>query len=254
MPILMVQPITTCSTGAPPPPPGTPVNSCGATTAVTVQIPFGIRTPCPLCSAGDAAALPFSKIALAINGAVGSFIDVSPVSDHVHILTACDVILPTALVFAPTGLPCPQLVTHADGTAVSPRSPAKGGEALIAYATGLGQTNPPLTTGQPSTTAAQTQTVFGVDFNYRPNALATRPLESTSEKPPAIALLYTGATPGFAGLYQINFIVPPPPVGLGSCADWTTMPPGINVVQTNLTVSVGSVYSFDGAGICVQPN
>ena len=26
-----------------------------------------------------------------------------------------------------------------------------------------------------------------------------------------------------------------------------------NVVQSNLTVSVGSVFSFDGAGICVQP-
>jgi hypothetical protein len=24
-------------------------------------------------------------------------------------------------------------------------------------------------------------------------------------------------------------------------------------VQSNLTVSVGSVFSFDGAGICVQP-
>jgi hypothetical protein len=102
--------------------------------------------------------------------------------------------------------------------------------------------------------AAQTQTPFGADFNYRPNALATRPPASTGEKPPPVALLYTGATPGFAGLYQINFIVPPPPSGLAPCADWTTMPPGINVVQTNLTVSIGSLYSFDSASICVQPN
>jgi len=248
MPILMVQPISTCSTGAPPP------SSCGATTAVTVQIPFGIRTLCPLCLTSDSAPFFFTMIAIAINGSTGPFLEVNPLSDQIHFLTSCDVILPTVGSYSPTGLPCPQLVTHADGTAVSPRNPAKGGEALIAYATGLGQTNPPLNSGQAATAADPVQTPFGVDFNYRPNALATRPPGAYRIGIPA-SLLYAGATPGFAGLYQINFVVPPPPPsGLAPCVDWTTSPPGINVVQTNLTVSVGSVYSFDGAGICVQPN
>jgi uncharacterized protein (TIGR03437 family) len=258
MPILMVQPISTCyAPGPPPPPPGAvPASSCGATTAVTVQIPFGIRTLCPLCAVADSSAPVFlSMIAVATNGATGQFFEVNPVSDQIRILTSCDVILPGAATsFSLTGLPCQQVVTHADGSTVSPRSPAKGGEVLTAYATGLGQTNPQMITGQPATASAPAQTAFGVDFNYRANALATRPAGANRIGVPAVELLYAGATPGFPGLYQINFVVPPPPAGLAPCVDWTTAPPGINVVQTNLTVSIGSVYSFDGAGICVQAN
>lgn len=250
MPILMVRQISTCSTGLPPPPPGGPrVDSCGSTIAVTVQIPFEILTLCPVCGRIQ----PPSRLAVGINGSVGPFVDVTPVSEQVHILTSCDVIVTVTTGFSLTGLPCPQLVTHADGTPVSPRSPAKGGEALVAYATGLGQTNPPLASGQPAMAAASAQTEFGVDVNYHANALATKPGARSPWLLPAAAVFYAGATPGFPGLYQINFIVPPPPDGLSPCADWTTMPPGTNVTQTNLTVSIGSVYSFDGVAICVQP-
>jgi uncharacterized protein (TIGR03437 family) len=56
--------------------------------------------------------------------------------------------------------------------------------------------------------------------------------------------LYSGLVPGYVGLYQINFIVPPPPAGTQSCS---------GTVQSNLTVSVGGLASFDGAGICVAP-
>jgi uncharacterized protein (TIGR03437 family) len=49
---------------------------------------------------------------------------------------------------------------------------------------------------------------------------------------------------GFAGLYQVNFIVP------------TTMPDLRLCVCTgflNLTVTVHTINSFGGAGICVLP-
>lgn len=54
--------------------------------------------------------------------------------------------------------------------------------------------------------------------------------------------MYSGLTPGFVGLYQINFILPSTPVGTQACS---------GAVQSNLTVSVGGTASFDGAGICV---
>ncbi len=63
-------------------------------------------------------------------------------------------------------------------------------------------------------------------------------------QPSAYSPSYAGLTPGFAGLYQVNFIVPPPPADIPAC---------IGTVQSNLTVSVGGQASFDGAGICVAP-
>jgi uncharacterized protein (TIGR03437 family) len=246
MPILMVQSVSTCTVQAVPPPGGglTSDSSCGGTIAVTVQIPFGIVTLSPLSTSG----IPYaSKVAVAINGMTGPSIDVLPVSDQVHFLTSCDLITPAPTAYVvPNGLSCPPLVKHGDGTTVSPRSPAKSGEELVAYAIGFGQTDPPMTTGQAATGSAIS--ALDVDFNYRPNAFATRPTV------PSSSVVYAGATPGYAGLYQINFIVPPPPAGLAPCVDWATSSPGTNVVQTNLTVSIGLLYSFDGAGFCVQPN
>lgn len=110
--------------------------------------------------------------------------------DHVHFLTYCDVIVASGnSTSAPAGgLSCTPVVTHADGRPVSAILPATAGEELIAYATGLGETNPALTTGQPASASNPTVTTFGIDFNCRANALATKPLTN------AIAPLFTGAS------------------------------------------------------------
>lgn len=240
LPILEVQPIVSCT--------ALPPGNCGSILAVTVQIPFDIVTFCPLCLR-PIALIP-AQIAISVNGVAGQFVDVTALADQVHFLTQCDVIMPgSSSLRSSAGLPCAPMVTHGDGKPVSATNPAKGGEELVAYATGLGQTNPGLIAGQPATAATPTQTVFALDFNYRPNALATKPATT----PLSIAPVFSGATPGFVGLYQVNFIVPPAPAGLASCVDTTTIVPYANVVQSNLTVSLGSIFSFDGVGICVQP-
>jgi uncharacterized protein (TIGR03437 family) len=244
MPVLAVSPTNAACTGS-------SNTACANLIAVTVQIPFD--APAIGVPVSDIAVVP-SSIAVAVNGVKSSYFGVQPAPNQVHILTACDVILGGSPSFAAIrGLPCAPLITHADGTQVSAIRPAKSGEELVAYATGLGQTNPPLTTGQPAAQSSPTVTAFNLDFNYRANALATAPgaVGSTVTAP-----LFTGATKGFTGLYQINFIVPPPPAGLSPCVDFAVpalISPG-SLVVSNLTVSAGSNFSFDGGGICVTPS
>jgi len=244
MPVLQVSQTNAACTGS-------SNTACANLLAVTVQIPFD--APAIAVPGSNIAVVP-SSIAVAINEVKSSYFGVQPARDQVHILTACDVIVGGSSSFkAMGGLPCAPLITHADGTQVSAIRPAKAGEELVAYATGLGQTNPPLTTGQPADQSSPTVAAFNLDFNYRANALATAPgaVGSTVTAP-----LFSGATKGFTGLYQINFIVPPPPAGAYPCVDFAVpaaSSPG-SAVQSNLTVSVGSNFSFDGAGICVTPS
>jgi uncharacterized protein (TIGR03437 family) len=71
---------------------------------------------------------------------------------------------------------------------------AKPGEYVTLYATGLGFTDPPFASGQLATQAASTIAPVSVSLNGVP-------LSATD-------VLYSGVTPGFAGLYQINIHIP----------------------------------------------
>jgi uncharacterized protein (TIGR03437 family) len=218
--------------------------------AVTVQVPFGITTSCAPCATAFVIA---ESIAVSVNGVATTNVVVQAFQDQVHFLSSCDVIMagPSSPLPVNGGLPCTPIVTHANGTPVSAIAPATAGEELVAYATGLGQTNPALTTGQPPAASSPTLTTFTIDYNYRVNGLATQPgtVDSGNVTP-----LFTGATKGYVGLYQINFIVPPPPPLLQPCVNSATAVTTDGIaVQSNLTVSVGSPFSFAGAGICVRP-
>ena len=66
--------------------------------------------------------------------------------------------------------------------------------------------------------------------------------------------VFVGLTPGFAGLYQINFVVPTTPAPVAPCVrslGWGADP--FAHVLTNLTVTVIGATSFDGVAICVGP-
>jgi uncharacterized protein (TIGR03437 family) len=81
----------------------------------------------------------------------------------------------------------------ADFSLVTAASPAKPGETIVIYLLGMGATNPPVASGQPApsnplamVTAQPTITVGGQSAHVD----------------------FAGLTPGFAGLYQVDFAVP----------------------------------------------
>ena len=233
-PVLEVRPPSGCSSQS----------ICSNLTAITIQIPYELNPGCgfsnPVCLV-----VVLTQLIVTVDGVAGAPVGLMPLADQVHILTACDTVVPGGSGSAQfDALPCQPLLTHADGSLVTQGSPAQGGEELVAYAVGLGLTTPAIPTGQAPATATATSETFYLDFNFRPNALATQPKQPAGFGPTVPIPLYSGLVPGYAGLYQVNFMVPPAPAGTQPC---------IGTEQSNLTVSVGGRSSFDGAGICVTP-
>ena len=83
------------------------------------------------------------------------------------------------------------VVLHGDNSLVNAGNPAKGGEQIVMYCTGLGATNPSFATGAPATASNKTVNPVTVSIGGQ-----------------AAAVVYSGLSVGFAGLYQINVIVP----------------------------------------------
>jgi uncharacterized protein (TIGR03437 family) len=94
-----------------------------------------------------------------------------------------------AIFFAPVAA----VLKNADFSLVSSSNPAKAGDVILVYATGLGQTSPAISTGTlvpatgtAATSAGVTATIGGKDAT----------------------VVYAIASPGFVGLYQVAVTVP----------------------------------------------
>ncbi len=87
----------------------------------------------------------------------------------------------------------PAAVLHADYSLVTPSSPAVVGETLQLYVTGLGSVTPTVADGAApsSTTLSTVDEDIAVFVDGQQASVA-----------------FAGLAPGFAGLYQINFVVP----------------------------------------------
>jgi uncharacterized protein (TIGR03437 family) len=113
-------------------------------------------------------------------------------------------------------------ILKSDGvTLAQPGTPASIGETITIYCTGLGATTPPATEGQPapSSTLARTENTTTVMIGGQPAQVQ-----------------FSGLTPGFAGLYQVNAVVP------SGIATGDTVPVTITVAgqtsQAGVTMSV----------------
>jgi uncharacterized protein (TIGR03437 family) len=83
---------------------------------------------------------------------------------------------------------------HGNGTSITAANPAKPGEQIAMYLTGLGATNPPVATGDqaPGNPVATLQNAAIVTVDGQ-----------------GAFVNFSGLTPGGIGLYQINFTIPP---------------------------------------------
>ena len=88
------------------------------------------------------------------------------------------------------------IATRADGSLITPAASAKPGDVVVLYATGLGQTVPPVGYGELPRSPAPLLALS--DFHIQLDGNAVDPL----------AIAYAGIAPGFAGLYQINLSLP----------------------------------------------
>jgi len=88
------------------------------------------------------------------------------------------------------------VATRPDGKLINPKSPAKPGDWVILYATGLGQTIPPVIYGEVPTSAAEIEQMS--EFELTLDGVAVDKSR----------VYYAGLAPYFAGLYQINLKLP----------------------------------------------
>jgi uncharacterized protein (TIGR03437 family) len=88
--------------------------------------------------------------------------------------------------------PVPAILKNVNYSLVSATNPARAGDVLLVYATGLGKTTPANRTGALSANDSFAQTA---------------PVTATIGGKPA-AIVYSIASPGFAGLYQVAVTVP----------------------------------------------
>jgi uncharacterized protein (TIGR03437 family) len=116
------------------------------------------------------------------------------------------------------------IALSADWSLITPSASAKPGDAVVLYATGLGQTIPPVGYRELPSSAAPLKQLS--DFQVL--------LDGNPVDPSGIA--YAGVAPGCAGLYQINLILP----------GWTGADPEIRV-------QIGDILSKAGLHIPVSP-
>lgn len=154
-------------------------------------------------------------VSVYVNGILSNLFFVSP--DQINFLIPYDIVAPSATVYvARQGVAGPPatiqladtspgffewngnfaLAEHADGSLITLSAPAQASEAIVLYAAGLGRSSPDVSSGHIVSTA--TTILYASELQILLNGVPC----------PSSSILYAGLAPGFAGLYQINLMLP----------------------------------------------
>ena len=109
---------------------------------------------------------------------------------------------------------------HANGILITATAPAQAGETIVLYAAGLGRTVPDSSSGAIPKSAATILYASQLQILLNGSPL------------PEGSVQYAGATPGFAGLYQINVVLPdvlPPDPNIQVAIGTQVSPPAIQL-------------------------
>jgi len=145
---------------------------------INIQIPYDVTATAPqqvpiVLSVNNALTLPQMLDIVPAAPGVLSALDgpTSPIQNGAHIIAQ----------------------HSANSSLVTSTSPAKPSEFLVMYLVGLGATNPSVTSGAPAPSSQLAK-------------VTVQPTVTVDSQPANV--IFAGLTPGFVGLYQINFQVP----------------------------------------------
>ena len=218
-------------------------------TLVKVQFPFEFAGD-PVLQAEGTYANPLpALLSVDVDGRRGRVFPLQPLPDDSHILTTCDASWDTR-----TSSICDRQVYHPDGSAVTSDTPAQIGETLFMLFYGLGRTDPPVPTGQPSPEGVaatdpipnRPRLTLGMEANFL-NALSSTPramlnpeTANTTPVPITSALLM----PGQIGIYKVSFTIPAPDAPVTPCG---------NEVRSNSLLLATTSQGVESIGLCIQP-
>ncbi|HMD47539.1 MAG TPA: hypothetical protein VKG79_00515, partial [Bryobacteraceae bacterium] len=126
-------------------------------------------------------------------------------------------------------------ILHADYTEVSDSSPAKPGETVIMFLTGLGPVTPGVADGAAAPGSPVSKSVEAANIGV---------FLGGSFVPSNV--LFAGLAPGFAGLYQVNFTVPDGGLTNGDNGIAFETIEGVNQMAT---ISLGGFSSTSGMAL-----
>ena len=189
--------------------------------------------------------VPVASLMIRENGSMAGFTPITPVRDAVHLIQDCDLVRTLVNTLIPSTQECSHRVLNVSanvdgrGLSVSFQNQPKTGDDLMMGAFGLGAVSG-AATGKTTFSLPVPSNAFVMSVEFAPNATPRRLIAGTGGLP--ITTYFIGLSR--VGVYQVDFPVPPLPVGTPSCDG--------KKIRSNATITLAGPNSFDGVRLSIQ--